>query len=63
MTDIADEILIFLENIEDNNVQESFPTQAILEFFEFDEKINIEKYPNNLSKKYPLRFIHVTDHR
>ena len=57
ITDISSEILEILENFGEGSIEESFPVQEILSVAEIDEKIDISKYPNKLSKRYDLKFI------
>lgn len=57
VTEIADKILVVLEDFGKGDVKESFPVQTILKFFKLDEKIDIQKYPNKLSNKFLLKFI------
>lgn len=57
ITDISSEILEMLENFGEGSIEESFPVQEILSWTEIDEKIDISKYPNKLSKRIILKFI------
>ena len=57
ITDISSEILEMLENFGEGSIEERFPVQEILSWTEIDEKIDISKYPNKLSKRFILKFI------
>lgn len=57
ITDIASDILDKISNIGETSIEESFPVQDILELAQIDEKINISKYPNKLTKKFIIKFL------
>ena len=57
VTEIASDILDMINNLGEKSIDESFPVQEILSVAEIDEKIDISKYPNKLSKRFILKFI------
>ena len=56
-TDIGDSILNVLDRLGEKSVEESFPIQTILTFFNIDEKVDISNYPNKLTKGFMFEFI------
>lgn len=57
ITEVASDILDKIENIGESNIEESFPVQDILKLIQIDEKIDISKYPNKLTKKFIINFL------
>ncbi len=57
VTSIANDVLEVLENLGKESVEEDFPIQTILKLVEIDEKIDISKYPNKLTKSFMIKFI------
>ncbi len=57
VTSIANNVLEVLENLGEKSLEESFPIQTILKLLEIDDKIDISKYPNKLTKSFMIKFV------